>query len=149
QGFLQNELILATFTNAHLAHLATDHPGDEKPIGALILLMQAVGHALSCYAMGLLKQDHTPASHFSADNYGDRVECVKIPSGHRKFKQRRDNHATQYIATVKAFKEDHWNDIFEISWGLMTQKRKSHPSLSSRASSEDIVMEDIILLSDD
>jgi len=47
QGFLQNELILATFTNAHLAHLATDHPGDEKPIGALILSMQAVGGAHS------------------------------------------------------------------------------------------------------
>jgi len=43
QGFLQNELILATFTNAHLAHLATNHPDDEKPIGTLILSMQMVG----------------------------------------------------------------------------------------------------------
>jgi hypothetical protein len=108
-----------------------------------------VGHALSCYTTGLLKQDHTPAGRFSADNYGDRVERVEIPGGRGKFKQRRDNRATQYVATVKAFKEDRWNDIFEISRGLMTQKRKSRPSLSSRASSEDIVMEDIILLSDD
>jgi hypothetical protein len=47
QGFLQNKLILATFANAHLAHLATDHPGDEKPIGVLILSMQAVSGARS------------------------------------------------------------------------------------------------------
>jgi hypothetical protein len=47
QGFLQNEFILATFANAHLAHLATNHPGDEKPIGVLILSMQAVSGAHS------------------------------------------------------------------------------------------------------
>jgi len=70
--------------------------------------------------MGLLKQDHTPAGCFSADNYGNKVEHVEIPGGHRKFKQRRDNHAMQYIATVKAFKGDCWNDIFKISWGLMS-----------------------------
>jgi len=83
-----------------------------------------VGHALLCYTTGLLKQDHTPAGHFSADNYSDKVECVEIPSGRRKFKQRRDNHAMQYVTTVKAFKKDYWNDIFEISWGLMSQKQK-------------------------
>jgi hypothetical protein len=105
-----------------------------------------VGHALSCYTTGLLKQDHTPAGRFSADNYGDRVERVEIPGGRGKFKQRRDNCATQYVATVKAFKEDRWNDIFEISRGLIQGGGNHAPP---RASSEDIVMEDIILLSDD
>jgi hypothetical protein len=36
-------MILATFANAHLAHIGEiDHRSDEKPVGALILSMQAV-----------------------------------------------------------------------------------------------------------
>jgi hypothetical protein len=77
-----------------------------------------VGHALSFYSMGSHVQDHSPAGHFSADNYSDKVKHTKIPGNHGKFKQSRDNRATQYVATVKSFKEDQWRDtrLHRNSW---------------------------------
>jgi hypothetical protein len=108
-----------------------------------------VGRALSFYSTGSHVQDRSPAGRFSADNYGDKVERTEIPGNRGKFKQSRDNRATQYVATVKAFKEDRWRDIFEVAQEFMVEKRNARASISSRASSEDIVMEDIILASDD
>lgn len=48
QGFLQHQLILRTFALAHLAGLEDiDERTDDKPIGALILSMQAVSPSFS------------------------------------------------------------------------------------------------------
>ncbi|KAM6491496.1 hypothetical protein JOM56_013065 [Amanita muscaria] len=44
-GFCQNNLILHTFAHAHLAHIkleGVESFGEEKPIGALLMAMQAV-----------------------------------------------------------------------------------------------------------
>ncbi|KAG6823247.1 hypothetical protein H0H92_010874, partial [Tricholoma furcatifolium] len=52
KGFCQSPLIIETFANAHFQWMRNPQaggPADEKPIGALILSLQAVEHALREY----------------------------------------------------------------------------------------------------
>ncbi|KAK2459268.1 hypothetical protein APHAL10511_008713, partial [Amanita phalloides] len=74
RGFGQSDLVLYTFAVSHLTYLSKIEIEDlmnERPIGALILLMQAVGWAFELWKMGVLPK--TPPK-FSKENFGDKFE---------------------------------------------------------------------------
>ncbi|KAG6852257.1 hypothetical protein C0991_001508, partial [Blastosporella zonata] len=84
---------------------------EELPIGALIHSLQAVEHALKEYETGTCVINKRAGGHYSADNYGDRKERKVDSQGSPVIKE--DARASRYISTIKAFKEKHWDIIFE------------------------------------
>ncbi|KAL1754297.1 hypothetical protein FB107DRAFT_263478 [Schizophyllum commune] len=107
KGFLQSDLILATFS-IHLAETVYALPADnpvppcaDPPIGALILAGQAVGHALKTFKTGTYK---APTSHFSASNYADYHTCE---DGVFKLKRR----ATRYVRRLQGWSDETWADV--------------------------------------
>ncbi|KAF8335662.1 hypothetical protein F5887DRAFT_921068 [Amanita rubescens] len=67
-----------TFANGHLTQLGQfdDEYEDEKPVGALILAMQAVRWS-GARTMGTGELSDKKAKHFSFDNYGDTVKSKR------------------------------------------------------------------------
>ncbi|KAF8799163.1 hypothetical protein BYT27DRAFT_7071855, partial [Phlegmacium glaucopus] len=158
KGRFQNQLIMYTLAHAHFADF-DDVPATEKlnikPVGALILAIQAVEHAFKSWTTGTYVKDSSPKGYFSADNYGDKIEKVTGKDGRTKHVNNR--RATQYVSTITAFKDHHWESILDTVRNILGEdgkKRKRSKSLSSRASSEfDLdevdAEEDYILVSDD
>ncbi|KAF8625642.1 hypothetical protein AX15_005274 [Amanita polypyramis BW_CC] len=72
KGLGENGLVLDTFADGYLTQLGEyeDDHENEKPVGALILAMQAVGCALEHWKTGELSKKEQK---FSADNYSDIV----------------------------------------------------------------------------
>jgi hypothetical protein len=96
----------------------------------------------------------SPKGFFSGDNYGDKITKVTGKDGRTKHVNNRQ--ATQYVATIEAFEDRHWESILEAVREILSEgtRRKRSKSLSSRASS-DFDMEDAgaeenyILISDE
>ena len=96
----------------------------------------------------------SPKGFFSGDNYGDRITKVTGKDGRTKHV---NNHcATQYVPTIEAFEDRHWESILEALWEILSEcsRRKRSKSLSSRASSdfdmeEAEAEENYILISDE
>ncbi|KIM41783.1 hypothetical protein M413DRAFT_410062 [Hebeloma cylindrosporum] len=157
-GCFQNELIMYTLAHAHFADF-DDVPDAEKlerkPVGALILAIQAVEHAFKSWTTGAYVKITSPKGYFSADNYGDKI--MKVAGKDRRTKHVNNRRATQYTPTINAFKDHHWNSILSAVRDILGEngnKRKRSKSASSRASSEFDMDEveadkDYILLSDD
>lgn len=168
-----------TLAHAHFADF-DDVPDAEKlerkPVGALILAIQAVTmflykilfifltfffslmqveHAFKSWTTGAYMKNTSPKGYFSADNYGDKV--VKVSGKDGRVKHVNNRRATQYAPTINAFKTRHWESIMSTVRDILGEsgnKRKRSKSVSSRASSEfnmDEVdaEEDYILISDD
>jgi hypothetical protein len=97
-------------------------------------------------------KDSSPRGFFSADNYGDKITKV-TKDGRTKHVNNRQ--ATQYVATIEAFEDRHWEGILEAVREILSEgskKRKRSKSISSRASSEfeeAELEENYILISDE
>ena len=98
-------------------------------------------------------KDLSPRGFFSGDNYGDKITKVTGKDGRTKHVNNRQ--ATQYVATIEAFEDRHWESILEAVREILSEggkKRKRSKSMSSRASSEfeEAEVEDnYILISDE
>jgi len=96
----------------------------------------------------------SPKGFFSGDNYGDKITKVTGKDGCTKHVNNRQ--ATQYVPTIEAFEDRHWESILEAVREILSEgsKRKRSKSLSSQASSdfdmeEAEAEEDYILISDE
>ncbi|TFK69003.1 hypothetical protein BDN72DRAFT_959847 [Pluteus cervinus] len=130
KGFFQNPLIIRTFAIAHLATLnpkdvdepEADSDGKKRwPMGALILAAQSVEHALNAWTTGTLITKQGPAGFFSSDNYGDHTKRQTDPQTGRAITVN-INRATCYIPTIKNFKDEHWEKIYEGAKEFFEQK---------------------------
>ncbi|KAJ7115097.1 hypothetical protein C8R43DRAFT_1242445 [Mycena crocata] len=152
KGFLQTELIAYTYAY-HLGWLAAIPGGYKKlearPVGALLLCVQAVQRALQFWRSG--EYVHNPKDkkqHFSIDNWGDWIE--RKPTGdltHRR--------ATKFLSSVKMWEADQWDTLeAEAKDNGWVERGKRAVTISRSASeAEDDPMpkyadDDIIVVSD-
>jgi hypothetical protein len=98
-------------------------------------------------------KDSSPKGFFSGDNYGDKITKITGKEGRTKHVNNRQ--ATQYVATIEAFEDHHWESVLEAVREILNEggkKRRRSKSMSSRASSEfeEAELEDkYILISDE
>ncbi|KIL59277.1 hypothetical protein M378DRAFT_180872 [Amanita muscaria Koide BX008] len=135
KGFGLDRLVLRTFAFSHLAYLdGIDDFTVEKPIGALIYSMQAVGRALEYWQSGEKPESKPPA--FSSDNFNDKWEDTKEPAGVRgkATKKRKVRRATIFVQTLKDLPEEHWKKILNGAREYLDdQKKRERSSTSSSA----------------
>ncbi|KAJ7465495.1 hypothetical protein FB451DRAFT_1369850 [Mycena latifolia] len=151
KGFLQSHLIRYTFAY-HLSCLAAipgSYPRSQAPaIGALLLSMQAVEHALNLWKTGVYVNTHGNSTHFSVENWGDCVGPADQRTGERKLVRR----ATKYVTTVQKWKkEQQWDELITAASEFVEvgRKRGAASRSASEASGDELVPEeDVIILSD-
>ncbi|KAF8875842.1 hypothetical protein BD779DRAFT_1475902 [Infundibulicybe gibba] len=156
KGLFQTPLIIRTFADAHVSGLEDPSmaaTASEKPIGALLLSVQAVEHALGFWTSGAFVADTSPSQHFSADNWGDTVKQRKASTSSDKTGTYKVRHATKYLASVKNFKPDQWKYIFDEAEEYIVERRrkkKRNPPTKAGPDSAIIIDEDddIVLVSD-
>ncbi|KAM6491427.1 hypothetical protein JOM56_013201 [Amanita muscaria] len=121
KGFGENSLVLYTFATAHLAQIqgVSEDIEKEKPIGALLMSMQAVGRALEIWIDGEKSLRKPPA--FSYDNYGDTFAKIH---GYPK-KLRKIRRATFFVATLKNIKEEVWERIINLALENLDTKKEN------------------------
>ncbi|KAK2465855.1 hypothetical protein APHAL10511_001496 [Amanita phalloides] len=115
QGHFQSNLILKTFTQAHIHKLGKyNNFDDDKPAGALILATQVVGHALKLYKTGVPVQVGKD-KHFLTDNFGDKTihKQVTGANGIARMVNVQLNHTSHYLKMIKDFDNAHWNQILQ------------------------------------
>ncbi|KAG6846621.1 hypothetical protein H0H93_012797, partial [Arthromyces matolae] len=142
-----------------MAHLANIHklptPTDaveDLPVGALILSLQAVEHALNEYRTGSQVINKTSKGHFSSDNYGDKVVQEADQNGRPKLVNK--PWASRYIATIKKFDAAQWKSILESSQEYLDaipprRGRKSRSSSHASSSYSMAVDDEEILFESD
>ncbi|KAG6833984.1 hypothetical protein H0H93_012788, partial [Arthromyces matolae] len=134
-----------------MAHLANIHklptPTDavkDLPVGALILSLQAVEHALNEYRTGSQVINKTSKGHFSSDNYGDKVVQEADQNGRPKLVNK--PWASRYIATIKKFDAAQWKSILESSQeyldAIPPRRGRKSRSLSHASSSYSMAVDD-------
>ncbi|KAK2462444.1 hypothetical protein APHAL10511_005541 [Amanita phalloides] len=111
KGFALNDLVLRTFAFSHLAHLdGIDDFAEEKPIGALIYSMQAVGLALEHWRTGEPSKEKHPK--FSSENFGDKhVDSKEVVGVRGKAQKILIRRATLFVPTLKDLSEAYWDKI--------------------------------------
>ena len=107
---------------------------------------------LACTSRPRLRRDSS--RFFSGDNYGDKITKVTGKDGRTKHVNNRQ--AMQYIATIEAFEDRHWESILEVVREVLSEgsRRKQSKSMLSWASSdfdmeEAEAEENYILISDE
>ncbi|KAJ7110512.1 hypothetical protein C8R44DRAFT_800159 [Mycena epipterygia] len=155
-GFLQSALIAYTYAY----HLACLHsiPGAYKkstarPIGALLLAVQAVQRALQLWETGEYVNQNKKSEHFSSDIYTDY--SVAVPAKHGQGKGIKTvRRATKYLSSVQLWDEQRWMDFTTAAEKYVELPTRRRGGTSSRSGSEagDAVMlsddDDIVIVSD-
>ncbi|KAF8332229.1 hypothetical protein F5887DRAFT_1080892 [Amanita rubescens] len=138
KGFGLGSLVLYTFANAHLAYLGNDIDiVNEKPIGALLLSMQAVGRALESWKSGV-RSDPKDLDEFSKDKYGDKYEL----SGKGKA-TKRIRRATLFVKTLQQMKNEDWKYLIKEAREWIDKTRVRATSTASASTLvEETVFED-------
>ena len=114
----------------------------EKPIGALLIAMQAVclcpylfhsnllsqvGRALEIWKDGEKSLRKPPA--FSCDNYGDTF--VNVNNGAGKSKLRKVRRATLFVPTLQTFDNNAWEIIISTAREYLPESKKRRNSSAS------------------
>ncbi|KAF8335268.1 hypothetical protein F5887DRAFT_1079236 [Amanita rubescens] len=105
--------------------------GDDKPVGALLLAMQAVQRALEqCQKTGQKIQDKDKSlPDFSKQNYGDQHERDKNKkAGSALIRIRR---ATIFSETLKKMGQEKWAKIFEEARKYLPEKKRERAASSA------------------
>ncbi|KAG6807649.1 hypothetical protein H0H92_006832 [Tricholoma furcatifolium] len=161
-GFCQSPFIIETLANTHLQYIysrpSADDPIKEKPIGAIILSLQAVHHVLppvydesnqSLQVEHILKQyetngnkqvDNSREGEFSFNNYGDTwVQEEQNGQLVDSYSYR----ATRYVTTIKNFSGKHWKDLLSDANEILLElpKGRGRKSRSSSRTSQDYLSE--------
>ncbi|KAK2467395.1 hypothetical protein APHAL10511_000630 [Amanita phalloides] len=133
KGFGEGVLVLSTFANGYLAQLGQFDEGleNEKPVGALILAMQAVGWALEQWKTSELLVNKDKLNHFSADNYND----IKKKDDNSK-KTICIHHVTVFVRSLHELSTVHWKMIISSAHEYLLKARmhKSRFHATSMAS---------------
>jgi hypothetical protein len=72
----------------------------------------------------------SPKGFFSGNNYGDKI--TKVTGKDRHIKHVNNCQATQYIPTIEAFEDHHWESILEAVWEVLCKDSKQKQSRSIR-----------------
>ncbi|GBE89320.1 hypothetical protein SCP_1503280 [Sparassis crispa] len=141
KGHLQSELILRTFT-AHLNALTAIPPGQARstlpPRGALILSIQAVECALKAWCTRMKVIPSGIAGHFSADNWGDRIQFLDG-------RTIEDKRASRYLLVVDSLTDEDWENI----WDGATELYNEMKTRKAAAPASTIVSEEAFMLQSD
>ena len=89
-------------------------------------------------------------THFSADNYGDKV--VRIKGSNGRYKHIPEKCSMGFVSTIKAWNQEQWDEILsEAKEFLPDKKRKGQARSASRASSDavDVEIKDFVMMSDE
>jgi hypothetical protein len=100
--------------------------------------------------MGTSDNSSNADTHFSADNYGDKV--VRIKGSNGRWKHIPEKRATGFVSTIKAWNQERWDDfISEAKEFFPDKKKKGRARSASRASSEavDVDVDDFVMMSDE
>jgi hypothetical protein len=100
--------------------------------------------------MGTSDNSSNADTHFSADNYGDKV--VRIKGSNGRWKHIPEKRATGFVSTIKAWNQERWDDfISEAKEFFPDKKKKGRAQSASRASSEavDVDVDDFVMMSDE
>ncbi|KAJ3492461.1 hypothetical protein NLJ89_g11232 [Agrocybe chaxingu] len=164
KGFLRNYLIMETFAVAHLSNIPAYESfliDDRKPIGALILSMQAVHHALQPWRSGKkepkapkLKNDKKTTDHpkFSHANYGDVVTTERPKPGAPRGARGTvtvTRRATLFCASVRNFGSLEWEEILEYAKEFVAVKGGPLPSSPAPQSAEAVESDDEFVVTSD
>ena len=83
----------------------------------------------------------SPKGFFSGDNYSDKIMKVTGKDGHTKHVN--NCQAMQYVATIKAFEDRHWESILEVVQEVLSKgSRWKRSKLMSSWVSLDFNMEE-------
>ncbi|KAG6824705.1 hypothetical protein H0H92_006092, partial [Tricholoma furcatifolium] len=145
RGFCQAPFVIETFALAHLDYIkpefwpqANDLP-QKRPIGAMILSLQAVEHALREYEDNGNRNEGV-AGQFSFDNYGDcRVFTDVKGRSVKKFVPR----ASRYIAPIKNLKVGHWVKILRDAQAILAEIPKGRKKGRKSSSTESLDAMDV------
>ncbi|KAG6917984.1 hypothetical protein DXG01_016994 [Tephrocybe rancida] len=138
QGFCESTFIVHTFATAHIDYICPpnpENPKEDMPIGALILSLQAVEHALKqCATDGTCQIDTSRKGDFSFDNYGDTNVHHQDRRG--KVVDKFEPRASRYIVSVKNLDHiKHWKPILEEASRIVLGITKGCRGPKSRSSS--------------
>ncbi|KAG6825657.1 hypothetical protein H0H92_002926 [Tricholoma furcatifolium] len=149
-GFRQSPLIIETFANAHFQWMQNPQaggPADEKPIGALILSLQAQD-----YNMKWTDISHRWSMPFESMK---KMEIVAKDLRHIKGRQteRFIHRATRYMVPMKQLTERHWKSIYSDMQDISNEKPRNQRKArgSSQMTSEadhEIFKKDFVIKSD-
>ncbi|KAG6806524.1 hypothetical protein H0H92_011025, partial [Tricholoma furcatifolium] len=160
RGFCESAFIVHTFALAHIYFICPpdpQSPEDDMPIGAIILALQAVEHALKQYELdGTRRVDTSKKGEFSFDNYGDTSVPKRNPGG--RMVDTFEPRASRYIASVRNLdRMKHWGPILEEACQIVLERKAkgrrgrkshgtSHASLKPEPSKP--VVKEFIIISD-
>jgi len=116
--------------------------GDDRPLGALILATQAIEHAFGAWLSGAFVKQTGSAAHFSGAKYGDIFERNTTANSKGQPTMKLNNQATQYIPTMKNFKDTTWDDIY-LAVEVFLEERKSKKK-KKKAAEFDSTMEVVV-----
>ncbi|KAG6808990.1 hypothetical protein H0H92_002080 [Tricholoma furcatifolium] len=112
-------------------------PPHKQPIGAMILSLQAVEHALREYEDDGTR-DEGGAGQFLFDNYGD---CTTVKEVNGCTTRTFDPRASRYIAPIRGLEERHWKKIFHDAQEVLAKtpkgRKKGRGSASTLSSEAD------------
>ncbi|CAK5264821.1 unnamed protein product [Mycena citricolor] len=148
-GFLFSFLIQYTFAyyldSYHsLAQTYGNYLSSARPVGALLLAIQAVDHTLGCWKTG----DFVSASRkdwFSEDNYADivgkdsRSTAIKIVT----------RRATRYLKTVKLWDDEKWDQFLSDASEWQARKKHDVPKFAVADEGEELASEEEVLILSD
>ncbi|KAG6823564.1 hypothetical protein H0H92_009767, partial [Tricholoma furcatifolium] len=158
RGFCESAFIVHTFALAHIYYICPPDPqdlDDDMPIGAMILALQAVEHALKQYELdGTRRVDTSKKGEFSFDNYGD----TSLPKRNRggRMVDTFEPRASRYIASVKNLDRiKHWGPILEEACTIVLERkgtsrrgRKSHGASYAKPEPSKPVVKEFVIVSD-
>ncbi|KAF8347339.1 hypothetical protein F5887DRAFT_1175117 [Amanita rubescens] len=123
KGLGRNQLILYTFANAHLVHLNDiDSLVNSRPIGALLLSMQAVERALEYWKEGERAKKDLPE--FSKNNFGDTF--TKAEKNAKRIRR-----ATIFVKTLERLTDAEWTSLIEEAREWLDDNRRARATSAS------------------
>ncbi|KAJ6517195.1 hypothetical protein C8R47DRAFT_1254521 [Mycena vitilis] len=155
KGFLQAELIMHAFSY-HLSCLDAIPSGytrlKERPVGALLMAVQAVQRTLQFWRTGVYINPvpMLRVNYFSSDNWDDHTVTNPNPNGKKDKLVRR---ATMFQSTVKAWDDERWNEVMKEAREfveVVSNRRRAGSSRSASDADDSMYSEDedVIIVSD-
>ncbi|KAF5328797.1 hypothetical protein D9619_011528 [Psilocybe cf. subviscida] len=147
----QQSVILYTLGMAHFVEYSSveeipdplNMKKDEKPVGALILALQAVEYALKRWETGTYNKASNTADYFSFDNYGDVTEKrIQLTGTTKKLVSHFNPRATKFMQTAQGLKDEQWSHIFENATDFLVRSKKKRRGCTSGSSATTVVEAD-------
>ncbi|KAG6807360.1 hypothetical protein H0H92_007864 [Tricholoma furcatifolium] len=120
KGIFQSPIVIATLSSHFqwLEKIDIADQGDEVPVGALVLTIQACRHHISQWTTGHCIKPPGPLANFSAANWGDRQDRDG-PSGFKTI-----NLTSDIVEAVQELTDSKWKRIKKAVTEYLTRQHK-------------------------